>query len=359
MNCRTYDFSSFSHGNGPQSGSGRAANSSCGLSTSFLDVGQDTELFGRPTPAFLAMNQQIGYSPTAYMHNIAALNECCKTLDMQLFKVTAERDVLKATLDQLASSLGSSNPTPPGSIKAEETYPKAHSNPRWKVAFREDEEGNTVSRDVIKAIHKKIRGTWAELVKKDTAPKTWGKAAVSAKDFVYTHVYKAFPFLQLAESNWKLDSLCGNDYPGWYRNNGQGKLPGNQEVKDEDNTEDDELGMGTRKKQRAERCKPEVVEKRMKVGSDSDSQSPPLTTSCSPSKSPLPESPSGNQLPSGSLPPLSATVPMSSTCILPSSSPTSAHHSDSESPVLNTTPPHENAMEVSCSAATVPSSSTA
>ncbi|KAF8834248.1 hypothetical protein BDN67DRAFT_874544, partial [Paxillus ammoniavirescens] len=109
-----------------------------------------------------------------------------------------------------------------------------------KVAFLEDEEGNTVSRDVIKAICKKIRGTWAELVEKDTAPKTWGKAAVSAKDFVYTHVYKAFPFLRLAESDWKLDSLCGNDYPGWYRNNGQGKLPGNQEVKEEDNAEDSE-----------------------------------------------------------------------------------------------------------------------
>ncbi|KAF8833936.1 hypothetical protein BDN67DRAFT_1017032 [Paxillus ammoniavirescens] len=87
------------------------------------------------------------------------------------------------------------------------------------------------------------------------APKTWGKATVSAKELVYTHVYKAFLFLQQAESDWKLDLLCGNDYPGWYQNNGRGKSPADQEVKEEDNTnadtDTDELGTETSKKQKA------------------------------------------------------------------------------------------------------------
>ncbi|KIK79375.1 hypothetical protein PAXRUDRAFT_161429 [Paxillus rubicundulus Ve08.2h10] len=221
------------------------------------------------------------------MHDIAALKERCKTLEMQLFKVAAEHDVLKATLDQLAASLGSSTPPPPGSIKAAEMYPKmqfwmqtkynewtntaeAHGNHWWKLTYLEDGEGNTISDDLLKGIHKKIQGIWAKLVEKDMAPKTWGKATVSAKELVYTHIYKVFPFLQQAESDWKLDLLCGNNYPGWYRNNGQGKSPADQEVKEEDNadadTDTDELGTETSKKWKAtsKRCKSEVVEKRMK-----------------------------------------------------------------------------------------------
>ncbi|KIK80237.1 hypothetical protein PAXRUDRAFT_15897 [Paxillus rubicundulus Ve08.2h10] len=173
MNCGTYDFSSFSHGNGPQSGSGRAANSSYGLSTNFLDVRQDTDLFGHPAPAFLVMNQQTGYSPTAYMHNIAALKERCNPLEMQLFKVAVECDILKAMLDQLAASLGSSTRPPLGSIKAAEMYPKmqfwtqtkynewmntakAHGDRWWKLAYLKDREGNTVSDDLLKGNCKKI-----------------------------------------------------------------------------------------------------------------------------------------------------------------------------------------------------------
>jgi hypothetical protein len=51
------------------------------------------------------------------------------------------------------------------------------------------------------------------------APKTWGKANTSAKEVVFLSTYKSFPFLQLAENDWKINLFCSLNYPGWVRNN--------------------------------------------------------------------------------------------------------------------------------------------
>ena len=51
------------------------------------------------------------------------------------------------------------------------------------------------------------------------APRQWGKASASAKDYVYGIVYKQFPLMELAKNDWKMDELCGLNYPGWVRNN--------------------------------------------------------------------------------------------------------------------------------------------
>lgn len=186
--------------------------------------------------------------------------------------------------DQLSTSFKVGSPP----TKSAEMYPKvrfwtqtkynewtttaeAHADRQWKVAFLEDEEGKTVSEDVIKAIRKKIRGVWADLVGQDVAPKTWGRATASNKELLCTVVYKAFPILQLSQNDWKLESLCTQDYPGWARNNledtaecsahGEAK----QEDKQEDNTNaDNELGPGTSKKRKAKRCKSEVAGKKIK-----------------------------------------------------------------------------------------------
>ncbi|KIK81510.1 hypothetical protein PAXRUDRAFT_15206 [Paxillus rubicundulus Ve08.2h10] len=153
----------------------------------------DTELL-KLSSQVLAASTLLNQIITAYMHNITPLKEHCKTLEMQLFKVAVEHDILKATLDQLAASLGSSTPLPLGSIKAAEMYPKmqfwtqtkynewtntteAHGNHWWKLTYLEDGDGNTILDDLLKGIHKKIQGIWAKLVEKDMAPKTWGKGA--------------------------------------------------------------------------------------------------------------------------------------------------------------------------------------
>lgn len=143
--------------------------------------------------------------------------------------------------------------------------PEARSNPRYKFAFVEDENGNPVSDVTLRSIRKTIRGCWAELVTKNIAPKSWGKANTSAKELVFSLTYKSFPFLQLAENNWKTDLLCSMDYPGWVRNNldDQGNwLSSSRRVKLEEGAGDpfkvNEAGASTGRKRKAQTSKSET-----------------------------------------------------------------------------------------------------
>lgn len=87
------------------------------------------------------------------------------------------------------------------------------------------------------------------------APKSWGKANTSAKELVYSLTYKAFPFLQLAENNWKIDLLCSLDYTGCVCNNlddqGNWLATSSHKIKQEDQTmtvDMDEPAASTNKK---------------------------------------------------------------------------------------------------------------
>ncbi|KAF8549314.1 hypothetical protein OG21DRAFT_1488646 [Imleria badia] len=208
----------------------------------------------------------VGYN-NQYAQQIYSLNEHCKALENQLVKVTTERDTLRTMLDQLSASLQNqkiaSAATAP--VKTAEMYPnvrfwtqkqynewtnsaEAHADCHYKIAFLEDEQGAVVSDATLKAIRKKICGCWAELVDKNMAPKSWGKATTSTKEFVHATIYKSYPILQLAENDWKLELLCSGDYPGWVRNNldSQGKW----QVKQEDDTPTGQES-GMRKKRKA------------------------------------------------------------------------------------------------------------
>ena len=103
----------------------------------------------------------------------------------------------------------------------------------------------------LKAICKTVQGCWAELVNKGMAPKTWGKANTSMKEVVFLSMYKSFPFLQLAENDWKINLLCSLNYPGWVHNNldDKGKWVGSCHVKQEDDaaTGDQPAGSVSRK----------------------------------------------------------------------------------------------------------------
>ena len=186
-------------------------------------------------------------------------------------------------LDQLSTSLQKPT-TVPSMTKSANLYPKlrfwtqskynewtntaeAHSDPRYRFAFIEDEQGNTVPDVTLKAIRKTIRGCWAELVVKAMAPKSWGKANASAKEVVFSLAYKSFPFLQLAENDWKVDLLCSVDYPGWVRNNldDKGNWIASCRVKQEDEaTTGDEPAGSVSKKRKAKPVKSEPLEKRFK-----------------------------------------------------------------------------------------------
>ncbi|KIK90985.1 hypothetical protein PAXRUDRAFT_98242, partial [Paxillus rubicundulus Ve08.2h10] len=60
---------------------------------------------------------------------------------------------------------------------------------------------------------------WDNLVAQDIMPKTWGRETPSNKELLCTAIFKAFPILQLSQNDWKLESLCTQDYPGWAWNN--------------------------------------------------------------------------------------------------------------------------------------------
>lgn len=99
------------------------------------------------------------------------------------------------------------------------------------------------------------------------APKSWGKANTSAKEIVYLHTYKSFPFLQLSENNWKIDLLCSLDYPGWVHNNLDNKgnwLASHKVKQEEEATSVDNQSCSISKKHKAKLLKSETVEKKFK-----------------------------------------------------------------------------------------------
>ena len=145
---------------------------------------------------------------------------------------------------------------------------EAHSDPWYSFAFIEDEQGNTVPIVTLKAIRKTIWGCWAEVIVKGMAPKSWGKANASAKEVIFSLAYKSFPFLQLAENDWKIDLLCSVNYPGWVCNNLDDKWNwvASHRVKQEDElaaTGDEPTGSVS-KKRKVKPVKSEPTEKQLK-----------------------------------------------------------------------------------------------
>ncbi|KIK91219.1 hypothetical protein PAXRUDRAFT_13899 [Paxillus rubicundulus Ve08.2h10] len=240
MNFGTFNFTSLSHENVPQAGNIDMDPFGHDATDPFAHglSSQDTDHFGHP---LFSQPNQSGYPQGAYMQEIVLLKERCKTLEMQLLQVTTERDTMKLMFNQLSTSF------------------------------------------------------------KDVAPKTWGRATASNKELLYTIIYKAFPILHLSQNDWKLESLCTQDYPGWAQNNLEDMAGcsahwgAKQEDRQGDNTNtDNELGPGTSKKRKAKWCKSKVMGKKIKVLSseaDFNMPSPPPTSSCSLStQSSLPDS---------------------------------------------------------------------
>jgi len=99
------------------------------------------------------------------------------------------------------------------------------------------------------------------------APKTWGKANTSAKEVIFLSMYKSFPFLQLAENDWKINLLCSLDYPGWVHNNldDKGKWVGSCHVTQEDDaTIGDQPVSSMGREHKVKQFKSEPIEKRFK-----------------------------------------------------------------------------------------------
>ena len=140
---------------------------------------------------------------------------------------------------------------------------------RGTLGYLEDKNGNAPSLKTAKAIWNAVRRGWAQLVKEESAPQSWGRLTASGHVFFHNFMEKAFPMFKLANNGWKLDHLAATSYPAWRKRkldeNCRWKEKGKGiKVEDDDDDDDnDEVGM----KRIALRCKSEAPEKKFKGAS--------------------------------------------------------------------------------------------
>ncbi|KIK15657.1 hypothetical protein PISMIDRAFT_16354 [Pisolithus microcarpus 441] len=107
--------------------------------------------------------------------------------------------------------------------------PEGQTSKRGTLGYLEDENGNPPSSKTGKAICRVLQGGWAELVKQQLAPMSWG----------------------FAMNGWKLDYLASTTYPAWRKvhldENGRWKVwkvKGLKTEDDNDNDDDDNDSTG-------------------------------------------------------------------------------------------------------------------
>ncbi|KAG2039118.1 hypothetical protein BDR03DRAFT_952900 [Suillus americanus] len=180
---------------------------------------------------------------------LQALRAYCKSLELQLVKVTTERDTVMANFKQLASAVRLHNEDPLTTSPAllcpsandfnrpnRETHPNVKfwtkasflkwldsaggdGHSRGKLPFLEDDHGEPIPESIIEAIRKTLRVTWTELAIRGLAPLSWGRVTASAAELTNTIMEKAFPLFRLADNGWKLDYLATASYASWRKNN--------------------------------------------------------------------------------------------------------------------------------------------
>ncbi|KAG1781320.1 hypothetical protein EV702DRAFT_1042437 [Suillus placidus] len=236
----------------------------------------------------------------AYMHEIQqfqALREKYRALELQIAKLTAERDTILAAYQYLARAVRLPLNDPlqfdPASISTpasttQRPKPDTHPNIRFwnkadyvewlesaeadnavgrgKLAFLEDENGDPISETTIDAIQKALRAAWSELLSRKLAPLTWGKLTASGGQLVNTLMENAFPLFKFANNGWKLNYLATMSYLSWRRHHMDdygNPLSGGDTGDDGDNT-----SKGQKRKQRMKSEAFEVLEKKIKVDHD-------------------------------------------------------------------------------------------
>ena len=142
--------------------------------------------------------------------------------------------------------------------------PEGQQSKRGTLGYLKDKNGNAPSIKIAKEIWKAVCRGWAQLVKEESVPQSWGRLTASGHMFFHNFMGKAFPMFKLANNSWKLDHLAATSYPAWKKR----KLDENSrwmekgrggKVEDDDNS--DEVGM---KCARASACKSETPEKKFK-----------------------------------------------------------------------------------------------
>ncbi|KAI5997836.1 hypothetical protein F5J12DRAFT_785053 [Pisolithus orientalis] len=186
----------------------------------------------------------------AYMQqelHITFLQDCCNVLEWHLVKVTMECDTIKNLFDKLTnvvnlgtcnlSLLRSNSPlqllmTTGENPPLHDTHPKVQCWTRkdyedWLdspeaggsnhglYAYLEDKNGDVPLSEMLTKIQRALCAGWIELTQHKIAPDTWGRASMTALQFIQAYMEKDFPLFKLAESGWKLKHLCMKTYLAW------------------------------------------------------------------------------------------------------------------------------------------------
>lgn len=146
-----------------------------------------------------------------------------------------------------------------------------------KLPYLEQENGDLIPEETVRAMRKVLRGAWSELVQRKLAPLTWGKLATTGRDLVHGLMEAAFPFLQFANNGWKVERMATKTYSSWHgrhvddngnwKNKKSQQDSGDEDDIDEDDTgdsEDSKLKMKKRKRKHVKHAKSEVPYKRFK-----------------------------------------------------------------------------------------------
>ncbi|KIM53762.1 hypothetical protein SCLCIDRAFT_138245, partial [Scleroderma citrinum Foug A] len=146
--------------------------------------------------------------------------------------------------------------------------PEGQQSKHRTLGYLEDKNGNAPSIKIAKEIQKAVRRGWAQLVKEESVPQSWGRLTASRHAFFHNFMGKAFPMFKLMNNGWKLNHLTATSYLAWQKRkldeNGRWKEKGKGvNVEDNNNNNNsDEVGM---KCARASACKSETPKKNSKV----------------------------------------------------------------------------------------------
>ena len=83
--------------------------------------------------------------------------------------------------------------------------------------YMEDENGNKVPENTRKAIRKRAKGLFNQLLQGGVAPATWGGVPLDVQHQLIFQLESEFPFLRLCANHWKSMMVATNSYSQWYR----------------------------------------------------------------------------------------------------------------------------------------------
>jgi len=135
---------------------------------------------------------------------------------------------------------------------------------RGTLGYLEDKNGSAPSLKTAKAIWTAVCRGWAQLVKEESAPQSWGRLTASGHASFHKFMENVFPMFKLTNNGWKLDYLAATSYPAWRKQkldeNCRWKEKGKGVKVEDDDNDDSEVGM----KRKGLRCKSEGPEKKFK-----------------------------------------------------------------------------------------------